>query len=197
MSNNVYSRMNRDFRMHYKQHVKTFEFILKFLNVEEENLVKSIEEALTILDIRFISKIRKSKLSDNPIEFAETAMGTVYTLELHLGIPVSTEEIKQILYESLEIPFRYMRVRTKQDPVNDNEEQYYNREQFVQMTGKYHDDRVKFSSELFKYLETANPSTMKDEEKVQKLYGANNLENIIKHFKSYKNDIEFNNGDKK
>lgn len=183
--------MNRDFRIHTKKHKKSFEFIFKFLNVEEKGLKESIEKALYILDIRYMSDIRKSQLYENPIEFAETSMGEVLTLEVHLGTPVGVEEIKQILYETLEIPFRYMRVRTKQDPVNKNEEAYYDNEKFIELYGLEYDEKVRFKSELFKYLEDELPSY----DKVQKnkaVYGANSLDNIIKQFKSHNRDIEYN-----
>lgn len=114
----TYTRHYRAFRQYFNKNRRTYRFEVKFLNVEADQ--QFVDEHLKILleplDVVEITEPQMSYLHENPVEFPMVAFGRLYSIEIELGMSITAEELKMLLFEGLELSFENFIVYNFGDP---------------------------------------------------------------------------------
>lgn len=114
----TYTRHYRTFRQYFNKNRRTYRFEVKFLNIvaDQEFVDNHLKKLLEPLDIVEITKPKMSYLHENPVEFPMVAFGRLYSIEIELGMSITAEELKMLIFEGLEMPFENFIVYNYGDP---------------------------------------------------------------------------------
>ena len=115
---NTYTRHYRTFRQYFNKNRRTYRFEIKFLNVEvdQEYIDQWLKRLLEPLDVIEITEPKFTYLHENPVEFPLVPFGRLCSLEVELGMSITAEELKMLLFEGLQLPFENFIVYNIGDP---------------------------------------------------------------------------------
>ncbi len=86
------------------------------VNALESGQKGALEDALAKFDLRSISKFTQSPIQKSPLDFPNVRNSKVFTCEIVLGYPVTTDELRMYLSDKIAINQQEIAVYNKNDP---------------------------------------------------------------------------------
>lgn len=106
-----------DFRTYLAESEKTYRYRIKTVVPVDATMIASVEAHMKRYNLISVSKLSKTILQKQPLDFSSVQNREVFMLDIELGLPVSSYVIQRELVGVLGIPGDYMVVRGENDPM--------------------------------------------------------------------------------
>lgn len=109
--------MNKNFKVYLEEGQKEYHFRLKTVVELADEQIDNLERVLAKYDLRDMSKPTKTIIQEHPLDFQDIMNKEVFIVDFVTGLPASAYILLQEIRRNLNIPEKYIVVRTDNDPL--------------------------------------------------------------------------------
>lgn len=106
-----------DLKKYLAESTKTYNYRIKTVVEMDDKVAATIEEFLKRFNVLNTSKVSKTILQKNPMDFSSLQNREVFMMDVTLGLPVSSYLLQRQLAGLLRLPENYLVVRGEHDPL--------------------------------------------------------------------------------
>lgn len=126
-----------DFKQYLAESEKTYCYRIKTVGQIDKSHLSQIEKYLQRYNLKTISKITKTILQSNPMDFASVQNAEVFIVDIETGLPISSYILGRELAGLLKLPEDYLVVRGENDPLEIQNDMYRQSQEISdRMSGK-------------------------------------------------------------